>query len=305
MDLPPSRSTPRHCPVLLQEVVASLELRPGASVLDATVGLGGHASALLQAVGPQGFLVGIDRDPRALEMARSRLASVGGNFSLYHGRFSAVQSALRQAGLAPEGGLHGVLFDLGVSSYQLDTAERGFSFQREGPLDLRMDPTTGETALGFLQRAGREETARVLREFGEESAAKRIAAAIERSLAGGRLATTVDLARLVEQVVPRGRGKIHPATKTFQALRIQINGELDDLRQALSDVDRYLCPGGRVAVLSYHSLEDRIVKETFRAREREGILEIVSRDVQAPREEEVEENPRARSARLRVAVRRA
>jgi 16S rRNA (cytosine1402-N4)-methyltransferase len=233
------------------------------------------------------------------------LDAVGGNFFLFHGRFSCIRDALRAAGAPEERGLHGVLLDLGVSSYQLDTAERGFGFGREGPLDMRMDPGDGEGAGALLAQSPIEEIERILREFGEEPAARRIARAIDRRRREGKLLTTTDLARAVEEVVPRRGRRIHPATRTFQAIRIAVNDELTDLRQALQEVDRFLAPGGVVVVLSYHSLEDRIVKTVFRERVREGILEEEDRSPIVPGEEEIEENPRARSARLRSAKRRA
>ncbi len=296
---------PRHTPVMAREVLERLDPRPGRIYLDATVGLGGHAAQILERLRPGGRLIGVDRDARALEFARSRLGAVGGEFFLFHGRFSRIRDALRAAGAPEERGLHGVLLDLGVSSYQLDTAERGFGFGREGPLDMRMDPGEGEGAAEFLAHRSVEEIERILREFGEEPSARRIARAIERRRREGKLRTTTELARAVEEVVPRRGRRIHPATRTFQAIRIAVNDELMELRQALLDVDRFLAPGGVVVVLSYHSLEDRIVKTIFRERAREGILEVEEPGPIAPGEEEIEENPRARSARVRSAKRRA
>jgi 16S rRNA (cytosine1402-N4)-methyltransferase len=296
---------PRHVPVMAREAIARLDPRPGGLFLDATVGLGGHASAILERIAPGGRLIGIDRDPEALAIARRRLEAAGGSFFLCHERFSRIGEALRAAGAPNEGGLHGALFDLGVSSFQLDTPGRGFSFAREGPLDMRMDPGAGEGAADLLARAGAEEIEGILREFGEEPAARRIARAIDRKKREGALRTTGDLARAIEESLPRGKRRIHPATRAFQAIRIAVNGELAELRQALQDIDRFLVPGGRVVVVSYHSLEDRIVKTVFRERQRDGIFEIQRPDPLVPGEEEIEGNPRARSARLRSAVRRA
>jgi 16S rRNA (cytosine1402-N4)-methyltransferase len=297
-------AVPEHRPVLLEEAVERLRPPPGGLVVDCTVGLGGHSARILPLLAPAGRLVGIDRDPEALRLARDRLAAVGGQFFLWHGRFSRIAEALRAAGAPTEGGVHGFLLDLGVSSFQLDTAERGFGFSREGPLDMRMDPGAGESAGQLLAAAPVEEIERILREFGEEPSARRIARAIDRARSRNMLRTTADLARAVEDVLPRRGRRTHPATRTFQAIRIAVNEELAELRLALLDIDRYLTPGGRVVVVSYHSLEDRIVKSVFRERAREGILAIDRPDPLLPGEEEIRENPRARSARLRSAARR-
>jgi 16S rRNA (cytosine1402-N4)-methyltransferase len=295
---------PVHVPVMVREVIERLDPRPGQKMLDATVGLGGHASPILERIRPGGLLIGIDRDAEALRLARRRLRSVGEEFVLHHGRFSGIAEAIRSAGAASEGGLDGILFDLGLSSYQLDTASRGFGFSREGPLDMRMDPSAGESAGDFLGKVPVEEIERVLREFGEEPAAKRIARAIDRNRREGTLRSTVDLARAVEEVLPRRGKRIHPATRTFQALRIMVNDELSELRLALQETDRFLAPGGRVVVLSYHSLEDRIVKVLFRERAKEGIFAIDRPDPLLPCDEEIRSNPRSRSVRMRSAARR-
>jgi len=289
--------------VLLSEVIECLDLRPGSVIVDGTVGLGGHASAILECVAPEGLLIGIDRDAEALEKARVRLRSVGRSFYLFRGLFTQVREAVEAAGRSPDGGLDGILLDLGVSSFQLDTAGRGFSFSGDGPLDMRMDAEVGESAAEWLARVSKADLTKVLREFGEEPAAARIASAVERERARRPITTTGELARIVESVVPRGKRKIHPATRTFQAIRIKVNEELALLDSFLDQVDRYLVLGGRLVVLSYHSLEDRIVKRCLRARAREGILRVEKPEVIRPREEEVRRNPRARSARLRCAIR--
>ncbi len=296
---------PQHRPVMAREIIDRLDPRPGDWIVDATVGLGGHSALILARISPGGRLIGIDRDPEAIQLAKVQLRKAGGDFFLYRGRFSQIGEALREAGASTEGGVHGVVYDLGVSSLQLDSANRGFGFSRQGPLDMRMDPDAGESAGNFLARASLEEIERVLREFGEEPSAHRIALAIDRRRREGRLLTTVDLARAVQEVLPRRGGRTHPATRTFQAVRIAVNDELTELRQAILEIDRFLAPGGRVVFVSYHSLEDRIVKNVFREREREGIFEIQKPNPLLPTEKEIRENPRARSARLRSAVRRA
>jgi 16S rRNA (cytosine1402-N4)-methyltransferase len=294
-----------HIPVLLAEVLDVLAPRPGERFLDATVGFGGHAAALLERVGDGGFLVGIDRDEEALEGARRRLARVASSFFLFRGLFSQVRQALQEAGWRPEGVLDGILLDLGVSSYQLDTPRRGFSFLRAGPLDMRMSPGQGRSAGDWLATASVEEMARVFRDFGEEPAARKVARAIEARRKLRPLQTTADLVEAVESVLPAGRRRIHPATRVFQAVRILVNSELEELAAFLDNVDRYLAPGGRLAVISYHSLEDREVKGAIQRRVREGIFRVEGSGVIRPPEEEIRLNPRSRSAKLRWAVRRA
>jgi len=301
----PEREGPAavHVPVLLQEVLERLDPRAGEVHVDATVGAGGHAVEVLARLGPKGLLIGIDRDPQALEIAERRLTQVGCPFRVFQGAYSRLFEFLRLAGLPAEGAMDGLLLDLGVSSLQLDTAERGFSFLREGPLDMRMSRGEGESAADFLARAAVEELEAVLREYGEEPAARRIAKAIVEARGKGRLETTAQLASIVERVSPRAGKRVHPATRTFQGIRIAVNRELEQLRLILRDVDRALRPGGRVVVLSYHSLEDRIVKESFRQKVREGLYRADSASLVTPSTEEVERNPRARSARLRSVVR--
>ena len=289
--------------MLLDEVVEYLAPRPGDVVVDGTVGLGGHSTAILERIGSEGLLIGMDRDAEALEKARERLRSVGSPFFLFRGLFTQIREAATAAERSPDGGLDGILLDLGVSSYQIDTASRGFSFSNDGPLDMRMDSGGGQTAADWIARVSRRELERVLREYGEEPAAGRIARAIESGRARRPITTTGELARLVESVVPRGKRKIHPATRTFQAIRIQINEELTVLDSFLSQVDRYLVLGGRLVVLSYHSLEDRLVKRCLRTRGGEGIFRVGRPEVIRPGEEEVRQNPRARSARLRWGIR--
>jgi 16S rRNA (cytosine1402-N4)-methyltransferase len=288
---------------MLEAVLERLAPAPGEVHVDATVGAGGHAAAILERLGPGGLLIGIDRDPEALEEARRRLAPIGHPFRLFHGAFSRLREFVQSAGLPPEGAMDGLLLDLGVSSMQLDRPSRGFSILRDGPLDMRMDPGEGESAAAFLERASVEDIERVLRELGEEPAARRIARAIDRARRKERIERTALLARIVESVVPRRGQRIHPATRTFQGIRIALNRELEHLRLVLRDLDRLVKPGGRVAVLSYHSLEDRIVKRSLGEKVREGIYRWVLPNPLRPGEEETAENPRARSARLRSVVR--
>ena len=294
---------PEHLPVMLEETLQCLAPQPGEMMLDGTLGLGGHAVEILRGLIPGGTLVGIDRDSQALERASERLAAVGGEYRLLHGTFDAVGQLLREAGLGPDGVLDGLLLDLGVSSMQLDRAERGFSFRNDGPLDMRMDPEAGESAASWLAGIPVEELSRVIRRYGEEPQAGRIARGIDGYRQERRIETTGQLAALIEELVPRRGKKIHPATKTFQAIRIVINRELDCLRDALERLDRYMKPGGRVVVLSYHSLEDRLVKEAFRQRVKEGLFLAHPAGLLRPSETEVSSNPRSRSARLRAVVR--
>ncbi len=294
---------PEHLPVMLEETLRCLAPQPGETMLDGTLGLGGHAVEILRGLIPGGTLVGIDRDPQALERASTRLDGVGGEYRLLHGTFDALGQLLREAGLGPDGALDGLLLDLGVSSMQLDRAERGFSFRNDGPLDMRMDPGAGESAASWLAAVPVEELSRVIRRYGEEPQAGRIARGIDRYRQEQRIETTGQLASLIEELVPRRGKKIHPATRTFQAIRIVINRELDCLRETLERLDRYMKPGGRVVVLSYHSLEDRLVKEAFRQRVKEGLFLAHPAGLLRPSETEVSSNPRSRSARLRAAVR--
>jgi 16S rRNA (cytosine1402-N4)-methyltransferase len=296
-----------HAPVMLAEVVAQLAPRSSGIYCDATVGYGGHARAILEASGPDGRLVGLDRDPNALAAARERLADFGDRVALYHAPFSALADVLARAKLPA---LDGCIADLGVSSPQLDRAERGFSFRREGPLDMRMDPTKGETAAELLRRIDADELEAVLRDLGEERWARRIARSIVAAReAGEPLETTAQLAALVARSMPRHERHKDPATRTFQALRIAVNGELDELAQLLDDAPGALAPGGRLVVITFHSLEDRIVKHRFRAlagqspetRGRTPVLRILTKRPLVAGDDEVGRNPRARSAKLRAA----
>ncbi len=288
-----------HRPVLLREILEGLDLSPGATALDATVGLGGHAEAILEGLGPKGRLIGIDRDEQALERARERLSRFGKAVELIHGNLGELMRLLEARGIGP---LDAALFDLGVSSLQLETPERGFSFAREGPLDMRMDRTEPLTAGELVNRASEEDLRGWIREYGQERWAGRIARAIVRKRP---FRTTTDLAEVIRGAVPSWsrRERIDPATRTFQAIRIAVNRELEAIPQGLEQAIRLLKPGGRIAALAYHSLEDRLVKSGFRGQARAGVLRVLTPKPIRPSEEETARNPRARSARLRVAQR--
>lgn len=293
-----------HEPVLLEETLGVLGLGPGMTVVDGTIGAGGHARAVAEAIDPGGTLVGLDRDAEILIRARERLAAwardsrarVGVRF--FPLPFSRMREALEAAG-KPQA--DAVLLDLGVSSLQLDRPERGFSFMRDGPLDMRMEVGRGQTAADWLARADVSEIERVLREYGEERHARRIAQAIVRERCRAPLLRTLQLADLVARVVPGGgRGRIHPATRTFQALRMLVNDEPGELRRGLQAAYECLTPGGRLAVISFHSIEDRLVKRFMRER-----MQPLSPKPVIPGPAERRRNPRSRSAKLRCAVKPA
>jgi len=302
-----------HKPVLVDQVLAALAVRPAGHYVDATYGRGGHSERILAALGPQGRLIAIDRDREAIEAGRARFASEG-RLTLVHGAFGELAALLRAAD--PQVSLYdGILIDCGVSSPQLDNAARGFSFQKDGPLDMRMDPQRGEPVSEWLARATFEEMRNVIASFGQDRFARRIASAIERERARGPLTRTAQLAEVISRAVPvREPGK-HPATRTFQALRMMINDELGQLLRALTHALTLLSPGGRLAVISFHSLEDGVVREFFAEHSSidpklarlpqipEGALPKLKRIGRKQRAsaEEVAANPRARSALLRVA----
>jgi 16S rRNA (cytosine1402-N4)-methyltransferase len=287
-----------HRPVLVRETLDLLVTKPDGVYVDGTVGAGGHAGEILKRLGAGGRLLGIDRDSDILERARERLAG-DARAVLHRGTFEDVGTALEVLG-APQ--VDGILADLGVSSLQLDRGERGFSFSKDAPLDMRMDPTGGPTAAEYLAGAPEKDLERVLREYGEERFARRIARRIVEERRKHPVETTAELAALVSRAVPRS-GRIHPATRTFQALRIAVNGELDRLDAFLERAPAALAPGGRIAVISYHSLEDRRVKRAFLEGEKSGVLRRLTKKPVTPTEAEIRENPRARSAKLRVAER--
>lgn len=302
-----------HVPVMVREVVAALNVRPGGRYVDATVGLGGHGVAIMEAAQPGGALLGIDKDPEALDVARTRLTRFGADVRLVEGDFAEMGRICQEHSFTP---VHGVLLDLGMSSLQVERNERGFSFLREGPLDMRFSPRQELTAAQIVNEYPEERLVEILWQYGEEQQSRRIA----RRIAERRpLQTTTELAKVVEEAVGgRARRQSHPATRTFQALRIAVNQELLSLTAALPQAYGLLGDLGRLAVLSYHSLEDRLVKEFVRRESRDCLcpprqpvctcghkagLRSVSRGAVRPSPDEVAANPRSRSARLRVAER--
>jgi 16S rRNA (cytosine1402-N4)-methyltransferase len=306
-----------HTPVMVKEVIRSLHCRAGAITVDGTVGGGGHAEAILLSTAPDGLLIGIDADGDALRETEKRLAPFGKRKILVKGNFADMNAILAERNI---GKVDGILLDLGVSSHQLDTTERGFSFSMDAPLDMRMDSSWGNSAYDLIQTLPGEELERIIRDYGEERMARRIARSIVESRNHSPIKTTADLASLVVRMFPHkaGRQRIHPATRTFQALRIAVNDELACLARALTDGVKRLKPGGRFSVISFHSLEDRIVKNAFRAGEKGCIcppdlplcacglkptLKVLTRKPETPGEAEIHDNPRSRSAKLRTAER--
>lgn len=291
-----------HEPVLLAETLERLVADKGGLYLDATLGLGGHSEALLNKLSPQGRVLALDADPEALAEAGHRLAGHSGRFRAVRSNFRALGSVLETEGFFP---LSGALFDLGVSSLQLDKPARGFSFRFEGPLDMRMGPDGPLTAELIVNRWPAEQIAMLLKEFGEEPDAEKISRAIVERRAKKPFSTTTELAACVESVVPRTGH--HPATRTFQALRIAVNQELESLTRGLESVVPYLKTGGRLCVITFHSLEDRIVKNVFASLVAQGKCDYLAKTDKgavAPSDEEVGLNPRARSAKLRVVQKR-
>ena len=290
-----------HIPVLTTESLGFLRPETGGVFVDCTVGLGGHARALLEA--GAGRIVGLDRDPDALALARATLAPWASQVELVHADYRSIGEVLDARGIAD---IHGALADLGVSSLQFDGENRGFSFQRDEPLDMRMDRTAGETAADLVARATEVELADTIYAYGEERYSRRIARAIVDERAAERIDTTGRLAEIVRRAVPRrGYQRIDPATRTFQALRIWVNRELEGLDRFLQDAVGRLRAGARLVVISFHSLEDRIVKHTFRALAHGGsaAVRILTKRPLVAGEEEVERNPRSRSAKLRAVER--
>lgn len=283
----------RHIPVMVKEVIEVLSLRPGGIYIDATIGAGGHTLEILKYIGLDGKVLGIDRDEEALNVARNQIDD--NRVVLRKGLFSEIKRIAIDEGIEK---VDGIVFDFGISMLQVKDMERGFSFFSEFPLDMRMDRSKGVTAEEIVNTYPPHELERILREYGEERLAGRIVKAIVSQRRRERIKTCKELAEIVSKVYGR-RGKTHPATKTFQALRIAVNNEIEEIKVALQNALALLKKGGRMCVISYHSLEDRIVKNFMRDSEREGLLRIVTKKPLVPRYEEVLSNPASRSAKLR------
>jgi len=292
-----------HVSVLLKEAIDFLAIRRGGTYIDATLGLGGHSLEIARRLGPQGHLIGFDKDTQALELARQRLSRIGGDdrpkITLLHASYAEVPQHVRQTSA------DGLLADLGVSSLQFGDAARGFSFQAEGPLDMRMDPQGECTADQVVNHMREEELANVIYEFGEERRSRRIARAIVRARP---IRTTAHLAQVISAALRSmntgAHQRIHPATTTFQAIRIFVNRELDDLKALMQAAPKVLKKGGRLVVISFHSLEDRIVKDALRDGGKAGIYTLLTKKPLTDTEEEIDRNPRSRSAKLRAAERK-
>jgi 16S rRNA (cytosine1402-N4)-methyltransferase len=297
---------PQHVPVLLEESLNFLNVREGGVVVDCTLGFGGHASAICRRLGAEGKLIAFDRDEQAMARARARLEELAEELGAEMPTIEYVARPFSEiAEVIEPGTLDGLLADFGVSSMQLDEAHRGFSFRSDGPLDMRMDTRSGLTAEQVVNQADEEDLANLIYEFGEERRSRRIARAIVRARP---ITTTAELAQVVSAVAPPIKGeKIHPATRTFQALRIRVNDELGEIQTLLRSVSEsagsVLKPGGRVVMISFHSLEDRLVKDSFRESARAGVLEILTKKPVVAVEQEALRNPRSRSAKLRAAER--
>jgi 16S rRNA (cytosine1402-N4)-methyltransferase len=290
----------QHVPVLLDEVLEYLNVRPGGVIVDATLGLAGHSAAIARRLGGKGKLICFDRDPEAMAAAKIRLEEVQAELGDEMPKVVYVAKAFSEAAsqIKP-GSLDGLLADFGVSSLQLDEAHRGFSFRSEGPLDMRMDTRSGETAEQVVNQEDENELADLIYEFGEDRRSRRIARAIVRARP---ITTTAELARIVSAAAPSMKGdKIHPATRTFQALRIRVNNELGEIESLLKSAPSLLKPGGRLVLISFHSLEDRLVKDAFREASRNKVFEVLTKKPVVAAEQEQLRNPRSRSAKLRAA----
>lgn len=302
-----------HDPVMLPEVLQALHLKPGMTVVDGTLGLAGHSSEILKAIGPKGFLHAFDRDTRNIALSIPRLQQVGSNFRVHHDSFSSLKDRLRREGVSQ---VDALLFDLGLSSPHLDDPERGFSFLREGPLDMRFDPTDTLTAANILAKWSEKDLADIFFKYGEEPKSRRLARAIVEQRKIQPLTRTTELTALVEEAIGKGKPGKHRATQIFQALRMAVNEELKALELGLNQAIELLAPHGRVVVLSYHSLEDRLVKQIFKSMAtdlcdptdiygrrvlRKKSLSLLTKKPILPTPEEVQRNPRARSAKLRAA----
>ncbi len=306
-----------HEPVLKEQVLQYLNAKEEGLIVDGTLGDGGHTELLLQSTGPGLKVLAIDRDPNALSRAKERLSAFADRVIFRHGRFGDLKSILNELGIQEK--IDGLLLDIGVSSRQLDQGDRGFSFREDGPLDMRMDPTTGITAAQLLETLSDKELEAIIKNYGEERYYRRVVRAIRSAQAKHPIQTTLQLSKILCNVVSTPRpARIHPATRTFQALRIAVNGELEQLKSALKDSIGILSAGARIVVISFHSLEDRIVKTFFRDEaqscicppkiavcvcNKKSTLKVITKRLVVPTEEEIDHNPRASSSRLRAAER--
>jgi 16S rRNA (cytosine1402-N4)-methyltransferase len=292
--------SPQHVPVLLEEALEYLNVRPGGVIVDATLGLAGHSVAIARRLGGKGRLICFDRDQEAMQAAKARLDEVRSELGDEMPEVKFEPRAFSEAsGVIEPGSLDGLLADFGVSSLQLDEAHRGFSFRTDGPLDMRMDTRSGETAEQVVNQEDENELADLIYEFGEERRSRRIARAIVRARP---ITTTAELAQIVSAAAPSMKGdKIHPATRTFQALRIRVNNELGEIQSLLKSAGSLLKPEGRLVLISFHSLEDRLVKDAFREAGREKVLEVLTKKPVVAVEQEQMRNPRSRSAKMRAA----
>jgi 16S rRNA (cytosine1402-N4)-methyltransferase len=290
----------QHVPVLLDEALEYLNVRPGGVYVDATLGLGGHSSAIAKRLGGKGRLICFDRDPQAMAKARARFEELRAELGSEMPEVVFEPRAFSEAGdVIAKGSLDGLLADFGVSSLQLDEAHRGFSFRSEGPLDMRMDTRSGETAEQVVNQEDENELADLIYEFGEERRSRRIARAIVRARP---IRTTAELAQVISAAAPSMKGdKIHPATRTFQALRIRVNNELGEIQSLLKSAGSLLKPGGRLVLISFHSLEDRLVKDAFKAAKDAKVLEVLTKKPVIATDVESRRNPRSRSAKMRAA----
>jgi 16S rRNA (cytosine1402-N4)-methyltransferase len=295
-----TKQSERHVPVLLKDAIEFLNVRPGSTIADCTLGLAGHSSEIARRLGPNGHLIGFDRDLEALASAKERLEQLRQELGDRTPQITLIGEAFSSLPSHVEAGsLDGILADFGVSSLQLDNAHRGFSFMADGPLDMRQDTRSGPTAAQVVNEASERELADLIYEYGDERRSRRIARAIVR---GRPITTTGELSRIVATAAPAMKqDKIHPATRTFQALRIYVNRELDEIRALLEAAPKLLKPSGRLVVISFHSLEDRIAKDSLRDGAHAGIWEVLTKKPVVADEEEVNRNPRSRSAKLRAA----
>lgn len=294
----------QHIPVMCNEVLGGLNLRPGDHVLDGTMGLGGHSKEILKRISPNGFLIGVDRDGDSLAMAKENLSEYAGRTAFIQSDFRFLDKVLEDLGIKE---VNAILLDLGVSSYQLDTPERGFSIRGSGPLDMRMDRGSFISAYDLVNSLSTNEISMILKNFGEERFHRRIADHLVRERVKHPIESTEELKRIIVSAVPRQyqNQKIHPATRSFQALRIAVNRELEALEEALDKCINCLRVGGRIGVISFHSLEDRIVKTKFNEFEKKGQAMVVTKKPLYPSESEINKNSRARSARLRIAQKKS